>query len=387
MEIINRIGYYIQPGRAWYRRDIKGIKVFSIHHSASLPLEKTNDQMIDELAQTHYKNGWPGLSYHFVITPDGKIYQINGYDEVTWVDSVNWDCIGICLVGYFHEPYNQKPTEKQLSSLKGLLDELSTKHPEFPADQNDAYGHRERFATACPGDLLFPYVLEYRSKAGDVHWEPVAENPVNSQPASTPSVVPEKIDPVAPVEPLKYTETQYQEVVREKEEATRLLQEETAKEIVLNKNYSAFVALGYNTVDDVKKIIDTKDEDVRKLIAQVSSLKKQLEENHKEDYTALDLGTEAIDELKVLKKDWESVLIALNPEKPDIYHVLTKIDSLQHIGEKAVEVLEKKETINNISPVKNKALSNWITKLAKLIIPGFVLLSLVVWSIRGGVSL
>lgn len=169
MNIQDRIGKYLQSGRAWYTRDVKGIKVFSIHHDA-IDHGKSADEALDIIFNAHKKNGWPGASYHYYIHSDGTVYQLNKHEWVTWVDGVNWDCIGIVLNGYFHSPNNNHPTEAQLKSLKELLDELSTQHPEFPADQSGVYGHRERASTACPGDHLFPKVKEYREKKGQVSW-------------------------------------------------------------------------------------------------------------------------------------------------------------------------------------------------------------------------
>lgn len=181
MEIIDRIGKYKQPGREWYTRAVNTIKVFSIHHDA-IPHGKTADQALNQIKTEHVNRGWPGISYHYYIHSDGKIYQLNKHTEVTWVDGINWDCIGIVLNGYFHPDVNNKPTQAQLTSLKELLDNLSTQHPEFPADQSGVFGHRERAATACPGDALFPYVKEYREKLGQVNWggTPTPEPPPNA---------------------------------------------------------------------------------------------------------------------------------------------------------------------------------------------------------------
>lgn len=169
MDIINRVGKYRKG--AWYTRDVKTITKITVHHTA-IPLKNYEDdeKLLKYLQQIHEGHGWPGLAYHFVITKSGKVYQINEFSEVTWHDTKNWDSIGVCLNGYFHPDVNDKPTKEQLKSLDALLDKLCTQHPEFPADQNDVVGHRERSATACPGNNLFPYVVEYRSKAGNVGW-------------------------------------------------------------------------------------------------------------------------------------------------------------------------------------------------------------------------
>lgn len=170
MEIINKIGKYRQSNRAWYTRDVSGIRVITVHHTASQAGNKTDDQMLREIMTTHVNKGWPGASYHYVITPNGNIYQLNTHKEVTWHDSHNWDSVAVCLVGYFHPPHNNAPTKESLAALRFMLDKLCTQHPEFPADYDDVKGHRERGSTACPGDILYPYVTEYRNKLGRVEW-------------------------------------------------------------------------------------------------------------------------------------------------------------------------------------------------------------------------
>lgn len=438
MDIINRVGQYLQATRAWYTRDVSTIKVFSVHHSASFDTDKTDEEILQELTDDHTKKGWPGLSYHFVIIR-GKVYQINELGWVTWVDSINFDCIGICVVGYFHPPYNQEPSPENLAALGQLLDELSTQHPEFPATQKDTYGHRERFATACPGDNLFPYVLEYRSKVGDVSWkttQPTA--PAAPQKGLVTTIVPEQqygqeqlpaslfnvtdgdhvefngeqliahvndngtrsfspvettvtpestpaTDPVAPeqptspintpqpeasvvapqVEDLKYTETQYAEMQRERDEAKTLLQEKSNELIDTNKKYSGFVALGYNVVDDIQKILSGKDEANKGLYAQIVNLKQQLVENHSEDITALSLGQEAMGELKNLKADHESTLVALGVDKPDINTVLSHVDNLHRIVDAAVKLLEKQNVIKpeTVQKFQEKG-SGWLSTIA-----------------------
>lgn len=177
MTIQNVIGKYKQPNREWYTRAVSGIKVFSIHHDAIPQNDRPAEVVMQQIFTTHKNNGWPGMSYHYYIHRDGTVYQVNKHEWVTWVDGVNWDCIGIVLNGYFHTPHNNKPTQAQLKALKELLDWLSTEHPELPADQSGVYAHRERAATSCPGDNTFPYVKEYREKLGDVNWGATPEPP------------------------------------------------------------------------------------------------------------------------------------------------------------------------------------------------------------------
>jgi len=173
MNIINNIGKYMQPGRSWFRRSASAVTKITVHHTAST-FEGTDAQELTHAARAHFSNGWPGLAYHFFITRNGNIYQLNSFSEVTWHDAVNWDSIGIALQGHFHpivgQQVTQMPTQEQLRALKGLLDELTGNRDEIPAGKADVYGHRERSSTACPGDLFFPKIKEYREKNGNVSW-------------------------------------------------------------------------------------------------------------------------------------------------------------------------------------------------------------------------
>lgn len=170
MEIIDRRGRYMAPGRSWYTRPLSGIKYFTIHHDADRGTD-SNDSILQRHYNTHVnRNGWPGIGYTYFIPKDGKIYWLNDFKWLTYHDARNTDALGICLHGYFHPGYNEKPTEQQLKAVRFLLDKLSTKHPEFPAYQAGVLGHRERSSTACPGDQMIGYVTDYRNKLGRVDW-------------------------------------------------------------------------------------------------------------------------------------------------------------------------------------------------------------------------
>lgn len=182
--IINSIHKYKHASRTWTQRNVNTIKKIVVHHTASRQLGGTDDEQLRAEANQHINvNLWAGLSYTFVILPNGNTHQINNFTDVTWTDGINFDCVAICLKGYFHTPYNEVPTAAQLKALKELLDELSTQHPEFPAGQGDVMGHRERSSTNCPGDKLFPYAKEYRDKLGNVNWSPTPTPPTPTPPA------------------------------------------------------------------------------------------------------------------------------------------------------------------------------------------------------------
>jgi len=157
--INNVIGRYrVSP---WRKRSIAGVKFIVVHHSASTGTGGSDDAELRALQNVHVKtNGWPGLSYHFVIMKNGNIYQINNLDDNTYTDTINVDSVAVLMHGYFHAPFNQQPTAAQLSSLQFMLRNLMGR---FNLPHTSIRGHRDRTSTACPGDIMYRIVTGYRN--------------------------------------------------------------------------------------------------------------------------------------------------------------------------------------------------------------------------------
>lgn len=167
----------LNPAWPEQARDISAIKKIVVHHEAQEEGSAYDDDSRYE-AEAHYQNdssipGSRGLQYHFKIDNVGLINWVRPLTEILWHAGnleVNNESIGICLDGNFE---TQSPTREQFEALKQLLDWLCTEHPEFPAVQGDVYAHREvidqRYfpgGTACPGQNLYPFVLDYRNTGG-----------------------------------------------------------------------------------------------------------------------------------------------------------------------------------------------------------------------------
>lgn len=172
MNFIDIRGKWQNVNRSWFTRNTNTIDTITVHHSASDNQRNiTDEQYLREIYNAHYNQGWAGISYHLVYIPKSKNwYWINDFSKVTWHDAVNWDSIGVLVLGYYHPTINNQVTDDIKRDLKAMLDKLCTQHPEFPANQSNVVGHRERSATACPGNILSPYVIEYRNKRGNVNW-------------------------------------------------------------------------------------------------------------------------------------------------------------------------------------------------------------------------
>lgn len=148
-------------------RPVGNITSIIVHHDAVVrPHDYDTMARLRNEAAVHYNNLGPGLQYHYSIDNVGEIFWVRPHEATLWHAgnlAVNRTSIAIKLDGYFHAPHNQQPTKEQLEALQQLLDRLCFQHPEFPATQQNVFGHREIVATACPGDLMINRVVSYRN--------------------------------------------------------------------------------------------------------------------------------------------------------------------------------------------------------------------------------
>lgn len=124
-------------------RNLADIKQIVVHHSAAPPTVG-----IETIAHYHVtRMDWPGIGYHFVVTADGSLYQVNRMETVSHhAANVNPRSVGVCFLGNFNV---EVPPADQLRAgahlIAWLMDELHIA-------QDDVKGHREFMSTACPGN-------------------------------------------------------------------------------------------------------------------------------------------------------------------------------------------------------------------------------------------
>ena len=167
---------------------IASITKLVIHHDAQWrPDEYDSLTRYIQQANFHIGRGEDGLQYHIKIDNVGEVFYCRNYTDTLWHCGnypVNRASIAICLDGDFTQ---QQPTPQQLSALQGVLDELCTQHPEFPADSDDVFGHGEVGASACPGFNLLPFVQTYRN--GGTISTPVTPPTPPTPPVQDPPIV------------------------------------------------------------------------------------------------------------------------------------------------------------------------------------------------------
>ena len=130
-----------------------------------------------------FTNGWSDLGYHYLIDPNGVIYEGKaGGDKSlgTHFSCANTGTIGIALLGNYS---TSKPSEKMIESLQTLL---KMKCQQLGLDPNGkSYhgstrlnlptisGHRDAneskagsvcAGTKCPGDMLYELIPTIRKK-------------------------------------------------------------------------------------------------------------------------------------------------------------------------------------------------------------------------------
>lgn len=125
------------------------------------------------------EKGYADLGYHFVIGPDGTIYEgrdlrIRGAHVDPQGDAQrgytfgNTGTVGIALIGEFN---GASPTAKQMEALKKLIASLRDSF-----DIRCMTHHRDVNPTDCPGDmcvpLLPPLARELGMTYGNVCYEP-----------------------------------------------------------------------------------------------------------------------------------------------------------------------------------------------------------------------
>jgi hypothetical protein len=120
-------------------------------------LWKAGDDPVRKLAALQAwgqrEKGWPDLPYHYLIAPDGRIFEGRPvvYEPETNTEYKVAGHFGVELWGDFSK---QRPSREQLESLVKLTAWLAQEHR---VDLKDVGGHRDRAKTECPGKDLYRY--------------------------------------------------------------------------------------------------------------------------------------------------------------------------------------------------------------------------------------
>jgi hypothetical protein len=144
-----------------------------VHHTASnVPTAGDEADFTRQLEAYGESRDGAAVEYHYLIYPTGVCH--GGFGDTRGCHSAQTDpsagvnynetAIGVSFVGYFHPPNNDQPTAAAVATFRAWLEWMVDSQRLAPevveqAPWNGAagwYGHRDVFATACPGDVLYP---------------------------------------------------------------------------------------------------------------------------------------------------------------------------------------------------------------------------------------
>ncbi len=190
-KIVNRTAWFCPDGETAPKIKAQNAPVrhLIIHHTATNNDYKDYPAMVRCIWNFHAStNGWRDLGYHYLIDPNGVIYEGKaGGDKSlgTHFSCANTGTLGIALLGNYSSTL---PGKKMLDSLVillkakcsefGLKPNGTSYHPSTRLNLPTISGHREAneskassacTGTQCPGDKLF-HALPNIRKTIEVKW-------------------------------------------------------------------------------------------------------------------------------------------------------------------------------------------------------------------------
>lgn len=126
---------------------------FYIHYDGATPVTRTGYSIPRQIESEHLNNGWSGIGYHFVVSQAGEIFEGRGWNlQGAHCPNHNRSAFGVQIAIGGH----QEPTAAALKAARDLYEVASSK----VGRALYMHGHKDGFATDCPGDLLYPWVQD-----------------------------------------------------------------------------------------------------------------------------------------------------------------------------------------------------------------------------------
>lgn len=132
----------------YHERSLDDITTLVVHHS-----DTRSNVSWRAVARYHVEhNGWPGIGYHFGVTPAGKVSYLNDIATHSYhARQANAIGVGICCMGNYTAQQPSGAMVEALAVLMNCLDAALGK-PLFRV------GHRDVVDTTCPGDALYAVI-------------------------------------------------------------------------------------------------------------------------------------------------------------------------------------------------------------------------------------
>lgn len=121
-----------------------------LHHTATGP-----NETVESIRAMHLKRGFNDIGYHYLIVrKDGKGYLKSGRpDTKAGAHCPGWNskALGLSVVGYFH-PGNKLSEVMSEALYQYVLAAVCHLCKKYNIPASRLLAHREKKATACPGD-------------------------------------------------------------------------------------------------------------------------------------------------------------------------------------------------------------------------------------------
>ncbi|MFD4933446.1 peptidoglycan-binding protein [Streptomyces virginiae] len=152
MQIISRAQWGAKPWNGTPNTVPLGSRTeFYVHHDGEDPITRTGYAIMRAIEATHLSQGWSGVGYNFVVDQAGTVYEGRGWTlQGAHCPDHNVSGIGVQIaIGG-----GQTPSAAALAACRALYDEACERTGRTLAKK----GHRDGFATECPGGQLYAWV-------------------------------------------------------------------------------------------------------------------------------------------------------------------------------------------------------------------------------------
>ncbi len=159
--IVSRADWNARPPKGSYNP--QSVQRIVLHHSWSPAQAQYKGAATIRGIQNYHMDdpatGWSDIGYHFLIGPEGKIFQGRPENVVGAHCPPNTNSVGICVIGNY-DPGADSNNPQIEASLINLLTWLSATYKVDPKAQY--FGHRDFSSKSCPGDGVYDRMPFYR---------------------------------------------------------------------------------------------------------------------------------------------------------------------------------------------------------------------------------
>lgn len=162
--------YRTPNGATPYSRPRRGVK---LHYLGTAYSDRPHDKCaayVRQLQAQHMDgNGWSDIGYSFLVCTHGYVYEGRGLkrrNSANGNTTLNEQDYAVCLL--VGSSGLTKPTDDQLHGARDAIDYCRSEGPAGTW----LGGHRDGFATACPGDAVYAWVKKGAPRPGGGTPEP-----------------------------------------------------------------------------------------------------------------------------------------------------------------------------------------------------------------------